>query len=62
MNLYKRSCYNCKCDVFLDKKETYISKNPTGIRKLISRFKIVETRFFCIPCDRDIKIKSIVKN
>ena len=55
MNLLRRSCSGCECDIFLDQKETYISKKPSGLFK-----KYRETKFYCTPCDRDIKIKSII--
>lgn len=56
MNLLKRSCLVCKCDLYLDSKDTYVSKSPKG---LLSKFR--ETKFYCIPCDRDIKINYLIK-
>ncbi len=55
MNLLRRSCCECECDLYLDKEDTYVSKKPKGLFK---RYK--ETKFYCIPCDRDIKIKSLI--
>ena len=56
VNLYKRACSGCKCDLYLDKQDTYVVKKPKGLFK-----KYKETKFYCIPCDRDIKIKSLIR-
>jgi len=48
--------YGCDCDLFLDKDGTWVVRKPSGI---FSRFK--ESKFYCIPCDRDLKIKSLIK-
>ena len=61
MNLFKRSCVEYKCDLFLDRKGTYVVKDPEGFfEKIMYNFK-ENTKILCITCDRDIKIKSLIK-
>ena len=59
MSLLKRYCSVCECDLFLDQKETYVVKKRVSFLRLVifnGRNKLL-----CITCNRDIKIKSLIK-
>jgi len=57
MNLLHRRCIECVCDLYLDKKETYVIHEKSFLEKVFSQ----KTKILCIPCDRDIKLKYLVK-
>jgi len=57
MNLLHRKCIECGCDLYLDKKETYVIREKSFIEKVFSQ----KAKILCIPCDREIRINSIIK-
>lgn len=57
LNLLHRYCNSCKKSIYLDEKETYVSVEPNKFLK-----RILETKFYCIECNRNNKLEKIISN
>ena len=74
MNLFTRKCCYCKEDVIdLSKRETYVIIEPKGFAKFLGNIptlgdfigtfiQCVEQRTSCKACNRDQKLKTLVKS
>jgi hypothetical protein len=59
MNLFKRSCGKCGCDIFLNEKDTYTYVIKNKWKNYIP-FLYVDYIYYCIPCNREILIEKII--
>lgn len=66
--LLRRKCFNCKSNIYLDEKETYVIKNQSLLEKIMDNViiigifgNIIETKFLCLICNRELKLKRIIK-